>query len=431
MKFKSLEELSDFYFQRFAYQPPQISASPHPDARLIVVIPCFNEKDLLGTLKSLAACWPPDYPCEVIVVINSAKHASEEIQRQNEKTYQEAREWISFQQNEKLHFYLIRAEQLPPRQAGVGLARKIGMDEALHRFGALNKKGGIVCLDADCRVEPNYFQELEKHFLQGSGVLTLYFEHRLDQSPELNEGIINYELFLRYYIQGLKYSGFPQAFHTIGSSMAVRADLYASSGGMNKRKAGEDFYFLHKVAQMAPVVEMTQTTVYPSARISKRVPFGTGKAQEKWLAQADKTFLSYAPQTFEDLRLGLEKIPRLFQISSQAKNDFLTQLPKSLKEYWNQTFFWDKIKEINAKSPQLEGFMKHFWAWQDGLAQLKWVHYARDHHYPDKPITSGAAQLLSWLDPSFQANEEIPAETLCRLYRERERGASPKLLSGA
>ncbi len=37
--------------------------------------------------------------------------------------------------------------------------------------------------------------------------------------------------------------GVSHAYHTIGSSMAVRCSAYAKIGGMNRRKAGEDFIF--------------------------------------------------------------------------------------------------------------------------------------------------------------------------------------------
>ena len=78
---------------------------------------------------------------------------------------------------------------------------------------------------------------------------SIYFEHPLHGplEPKVYEAIAAYELHLRYYVQALRYAAFPYAHHTIGSSMAVRADAYAKQGGMNKRQAGEDFYFLHKI----------------------------------------------------------------------------------------------------------------------------------------------------------------------------------------
>lgn len=47
---------------------------------------------------------------------------------------------------------------------------------------------------------------------------------------------------------------------------------------MNQRKAGEDFYFLHKFSILDQLGEINVEIVLPLARSSDRVPFGTGKA---------------------------------------------------------------------------------------------------------------------------------------------------------
>lgn len=46
---------------------------------------------------------------------------------------------------------------------------------------------------------------------------------------------------------------------------------------MNQRKAGEDFYFLHKFSILDQLGEINVEIVLPLARSSDRVPFGTGK----------------------------------------------------------------------------------------------------------------------------------------------------------
>ena len=91
--------------------------------------------------------------------------------------------------------------------------------------------------------------------------------------------------------------------------MGSRASTYALSGGMNRRKAGEDFYFLHKIGPLGKIVAVRNTAVYPSARLSDRVPFGTGKAQQEWLVQSNRHRFLYHPQIFEDLRSFLNAIP--------------------------------------------------------------------------------------------------------------------------
>ena len=53
---------------------------------------------------------------------------------------------------------------LPKKDAGVGLARKIIMDEAFKRFSTLDHNGVIACLDGDCVVQENYIEELITHY---------------------------------------------------------------------------------------------------------------------------------------------------------------------------------------------------------------------------------------------------------------------------
>ena len=43
--------------------------------------------------------------------------------------------------------------------------------------------------------------------------------------------------------------GYPDSIYTIGSAFAVRAEAYMKQGGMNRRQAGEDFYFLYKLTK--------------------------------------------------------------------------------------------------------------------------------------------------------------------------------------
>ncbi len=156
------------------------------------------------------------------------------------------------------------------------------MDEAVRRFNLLNKPDGIILnLDADCRVKNNYFTAVfgEMHNRKDRTACSIYFEHPIsgnEFSEEVYRSIILYELHLRYYLQGLAFTGFPYVHHTVGSAIAIKALPYIKAGGMNRRMAGEDFYFIQKLLPAGGFFNLNQTTVYPSPRSSARVPFGTG-----------------------------------------------------------------------------------------------------------------------------------------------------------
>ena len=285
-KFASQSDLFTHYRARYAYfDDYQLAETFSPQTNLCIVIPCFNEPDLISTLQSLADANQTENPVEVLIVLNAAKNATDAIRTQNTKTKADFEHWKGETQTPKLRFHLLEATDLPPKKAGVGLARKIGMDEAFRQLAHLEKIGHIICLDADCTVSKNYLSEAERQLQPDIRGGHFQFEHNLNAVSDdvLRSGITQYELHLRYHNQGLKYTGFPFAEHTVGSCMMVRSDVYGLLGGMNQRKAGEDFYFMNKVYPGGRCITIKQARVYPSARISDRVPFGTGRAQGNWL----------------------------------------------------------------------------------------------------------------------------------------------------
>ncbi len=394
------------YFLRFGLHGPLIATPPASDLRCVIVIPCFNEPDLQCALDSLWNCDRPTSPVELIVVINSAADASPSIRENNEGTFRKALAWSDRHRDQGFACYPLCLPDLPPRHAGVGFARKIGMDEAVRR---LRGQGIIVCFDADSQCDRNYLCAIEKHFAQeiDSPGASIYFEHPLKGLlPErVYDAAAIYELHLRYYVQALRYAGFPYAFHTIGSAMAVRADTYMEQGGMNKRKAGEDFYFLQKVIALGGFTEVKATRVIPSPRESDRVPFGTGKAVSDQLrGQVRET---YPLEAFLDLKSFWEALPDWSGASS------------GIREFLSTQNIDQVVAEIRANTSGKETFIRRFVRWFDGFRAMKFVHFARDYHYGARPITAEARRLLCLLNP----NRAWPADarSLLAIFRHLDR----------
>ena len=402
---------TDAYFERFGFCGRQIHAPAPAGLSLSVVIPCFNEPNLITTLESLRRCDPPKSVFEIIVVVNAPAEAPLSVLAQNRKTLEAACAWI---RDAGFPVHLIEACDLPPRHAGVGLARKIGMDEALRRFddvGRLNS-GVIVCFDADATCAPNYLWAVDEHFgtHAGSPACSIYFEHPLEGElpPEVYEAITEYELHLRYYVQALRYAGFPHAYHTIGSSMTVRARAYMEQGGMNRRQAGEDFYFLHKLIPLGGFTELKSTTVFPSPRASDRVPFGTGRAVSEWRGGMK----SYPLQAFEDLRAFLATVPAL-------KSQELQNVPESVQTFLSEQNFAEALGEIRRHTSSADAFVKRFYRWFDGFRAMKFVHHARDRFYGEEEVATAAAKLLERIGVKAPSKN---VRGLLKLYRSLERG---------
>ena len=292
-------------------------------------------------------------------------------------------------------FHIIKNLNLPKKHAGVGLARKIGMDEAVRRLETVNNPNGIiVCFDADSKVEPNYLIEIEKHFDNNlkTPACSIHYEHPLE--GDLNDqnyiGIINYEMHLRYYIHALKYAGYINAYQTIGSSMAVRSITYQKQGGMNRRKAGEDFYFLHKIIPLGGFSEITSTKVIPSPRQSDRVPFGTGKAVGDFINSDDHIdYPTFSFKCFEDLKPFLSDIESFYQLEDIQLDNYSLPVIK----YMTNIGFQSNISEIKRQSSTLETFKNRFFRWFDGLKVLQYVHFSRDNFHPKVDIKEA---VLAW-----------------------------------
>jgi hypothetical protein len=389
--------MTNYYLNRYALREQIIQDEVNSEVGIIVVIPCHNEPDLVSSLQSLVNCEKPTCKVEVIVVINASEKAETSVLEQNEKSFNEAEAWrsvnfVKIASSLAMTFHFIEENTLPKKHAGVGLARKIGMDEAVCRFETIDNHNGIIaCYDADASCETNYLVELEKHFKENpkSPACSIHFEHPIsgdEFTPDIYNGIMQYELHLRYYKNGLAYANLPYAFHTIGSSMAVRSDAYQKQNGMNKRKAGEDFYFLQKLIPLGNFTELKTTKIIPSPRVSDRVPFGTGKAMQNWLDEKKQELLSYNPKSFIDLKLFAEAVPQLYKE--------VNVIPETIQAFLDTIDFEENLINIKKNSKAEAHFTEVFFKWFNAFKVLKYMHFARDNYYPDVTIFDGANELL-------------------------------------
>lgn len=376
--------------------PRQISSAPAPGLDLVVVIPCHDEPDVLLTLKDLRHCEDSGRVVEVIVVVNASESAGDDVRQRNANTLRNIRDWTALQVDDwRFRIHALDFPDLPARHAGVGLARKLGMDEALARIAESGGEDGIiVSLDADCRVDGNYLAAIARHFDRSpvSPACSVYFEHPLNGplSERHYRAIVDYELYLRYYRHGLLYAGHPCAHYTVGSAMAVRGSAYARQGGMNRRKGAEDFYFLNKLMLIGNFSELLDTAVYPSPRHSHRVPFGTGRAIGDVLADSARTLEVYGPQAFDDLAALISRIDTLARNPAAA----LSELSDVMNGYLVAHGVHDKLPEIIKNTATAASFRGRFFRWFDGFRALKFVRHASAQVYGTCPVDHAALALL-------------------------------------
>ena len=410
------------YLTRHRLYPPQLDDEPPADLGLAVVIPCYAEPAIGATLESLAACTLPDCAVEVIVVINSPEAVSPEARAANQHSRSEVEEWNQNFADSPIRYRVLDFPSLPERHAGVGLARKLGMDEAVARFARTPSANGfIVSLDADCTVGPAYLQAIVNHFTNHPACpgASIYFEHLLEQAedPAWRRAIADYELHLRYYVAGMRMAEFPYAFHAVGSAMAFRADTYARQGGMNRRKGGEDFYFIQKLAALGGYANIVSTTVYPAVRSSDRVPFGTGPALRQ-ASNSSTGLQTYPVQVFFDLQVFCQAVVKL---PADRLNVDITDCSPALRKFLAQHHFDRRQQEIRRNVSSTDSFRRRMFRWFNAFRFMKFANFARENFYAPTDVADAAAELLARLDP--QGNVPIDGEALLERYRAMDRAA--------
>ena len=156
--------------------------------------------------------------------------------------------------------------------------------------------------------------------------------------------------------------------------MAVRAGAYCKQGGMNKRKAGEDFYFLQKIIQLGNFAEISNTCVYPSARISDRVPFGTGRAMLEWLSNEDKHFMTYHPDSADEMK-------KLFtRLYNNKKALCVEDIPDCFIQFLGIETWVSKLEEIRLNTNTDDAYIQRFFKWFNLFMCFKFVHFYRDNY---------------------------------------------------
>jgi hypothetical protein len=197
--------------------------------------------------------------------------------------------------------------------------------------------------------------------------------------------------------------------------MAVRAKQYALQGGMNRRQAGEDFYFIQKMISGGGYFSLNTTTVYPSSRTSSRVPFGTGAAMIKLCENADSQFMTYNPAAFKDLRSLFDMTDLLYD----CENNNYNALPESVKLYVDKNEWEQKIIEIRENTADIMAFKKRFFNWFNMFKIVRFLNTAHLEFYTKIAVVQAAADFLQNIPTEYTGNSP---EDLLACYRGLEKG---------
>lgn len=397
---------------------------PANDTGLIIIIPAFDEPGIIFTLNSLLKCKKPPCHIEVIILINAPVSAGISQIEQNNITLSELISWKKDNKDAFINLLFHDAGIQDNPAWGVGMARKMAMDEALRRFSNINNPGGvIVSLDADCRVSENYLEELYDQLYKRSDrkACSIYFEHPLkgDLPDAIYNAITQYELHLRYYYQALKYTGYPWVFQTVGSAIAVKSEVYARAGGMSKRQGAEDFYFIQKLIPAGGYFYLNNATVKPSPRISDRVPFGTGPVIAKMIEGDEMPYLTYDTAGFGYLKQFFDNIMLLYNSDINFSKRIIKNLHESLQEFLAENDWMEKLSEIKNNTATKVAFRKRFFNWFNMFRVVKYMNFLHSGQYLRKiPVEKAAGDFLGQTGKLY---EYTNVGELLEIYRAMER----------
>lgn len=384
-------------FERYWNRNKLIVQPEFPDdTDVIVIIPVLNDRDIFHTIDSLCRCSHLRGGVGVIVIVNHGEQVAAEVKEANRLLAEELRIYIGRLELKGIRFQVVEAFDLPAKIAGVGLARKLAMDAAAWWLYVHDKSDcPIVSLDADTWVESNYVDAICRCFRGSSKAgVSIAYEHRLSEcTGEMLIAMVKYELYLRYYQLALAYTGHPHSYHCIGSAFAVRAMDYVAEGGMNKRQAGEDFYFLQKLISTGRYGQLRETKVYPSARCSERTPFGTGRSVLQIMKEGE--YYVYNWNAFVDLKIFLEDVDCLYRASLSKQKEYMQKQALGLQEYWEQMRGEQMLFEVNANCASPEQFRKRFFDGFNAFKVLKYLNYTHENHYLKIEVSEAVGQLFA------------------------------------
>lgn len=398
-----IHSIETYRKKRMQIVEPFIEGLELLDGSIFVCIPAINEYPLiLKTIESLekaeafykarrkAENLEPKKICYVINVNNRESH-SDEVKRNNQQLLETVRAY------DQSRFRAIDAcsdGRTMGEKDGAGLARKIALDFAYLSSGGTSD-ALLCCMDSDTLVDEDYFCTVDDAFFGGAisggaspskkkpcaGVTG--FSHRLDGTAQENSIIVEYEAYLKNHAEKLKAAKSPWFYVALGPTLVCTAETYAACGGMNRHIAGEDFYYLQALLKSTDEKTFIEipTEVHPSARVSWRVPFGTGAAISGTIngTYKIKDFSDEAFKVLADfIALAEELSAKAVKEAQPLSEEFLAraaEISPVLADFLKAEKFgliWQNLFSQNRRSAKT--LVRAFHCWFDGLKTIRLFH---------------------------------------------------------
>ena len=259
---------------------------------------------------------------------------------------------------------------LPTKHAGVGLARKIGADLALPFLSTLESL--IFCTDADTVVSKNYIETVKTYFdTQGAQAAVVGFRHLGPNDKNQEKIIRQYEKYLLSTAEKMRTAGSPYGYVAMGSTIVCTAKAYCAVGGMPRKKATEDFYFLQELTKFCSVHTIPEILVYPSPRPIPRVYLGTGFRMKQAQDGFDLNTLYYSDAAFQILKELIDLGSNAWEIELSLLKKNTSAIHPHLTDFLLQEGIEDVWMNLQRNASSKSHFSKQFHRWFDGLKTIR------------------------------------------------------------
>ncbi len=279
---------------------------------------------------------------------------------------------------------------------GVGAARreifnfisKIAMEDDL-----------IISLDGDTEFGEGYFKAVVDKFESDKNIaaISIPYFHELSGNEIIDRAILRYEIYMRHYHLNLSRIGSPYNFTSLGSAIGFRLGDYKKIGGMSPKLSGEDFYFLQKMAKFKPLANHLDNPVFPQARFSDRVFFGTGPAMIKGSMGDWSSYPIYDYKSFD----------LIYNFFQSIKELYLSETKTIVDDYVSVGGLtpWSKLR---ANSKNIEQFTKSVHQNFDGLRTLQFL--KSNHEFSQDEDSNLICRFLSKFYPDFVIPQNFSLE---------------------
>lgn len=268
----------------------------------------------------------------------------------------------------------------PPKCHGIGFARKLLMD---HISEIADENDIIISMDADTVFSTEYFASVVENLRLNpvASAIAIPYYHRLTYNNELDRAMLRYEIYMRAFAINMWRIRSPYCFSALGSAIAMPVWAYRAVGGMTPKLSGEDFYFLQKIVKTGRLLHFNGEIVFPAARLSDRVFFGTGPALIKGIEGDWSSYPVYNYRLFDKIAETYKSFGVLYARDIETPlDDFLIRRFRELPWKALRLNFKSKPHFIRACHEKIDG--------------LRILQFLKESQLPDEKISEASLSEL-------------------------------------